>query len=193
MLYQVPEGSVVPTASPASQPLFDFPSVSDLIIPRQEFCDRLVTVCTNHYRVIGHPVCIEHARYDRNQFIFILCVVLDEDADFTGHRSVVKKLAGLLRNLEEQSAFLSKDESDLRTSNGAKPDEALGSPLQQPVADLDGGYASLSNSIELNGESSQATKMYALCEIILEDLNNYCECMIPIGTSKLAPRDFIPV
>jgi hypothetical protein len=26
-------------------------------------------------------------------------------------------------------------------------------------------------------------KIYALCEMVLEDLNNYAECMIPIGTS----------
>jgi nitrogen permease regulator 2-like protein len=25
------------------------------------------------------------------------------------------------------------------------------------------------------------SKVYALCEMILEDLNNYSECMIPIG------------
>jgi hypothetical protein len=25
------------------------------------------------------------------------------------------------------------------------------------------------------------SKVYALCEMVLEDLNNYAECMIPIG------------
>jgi hypothetical protein len=28
------------------------------------------------------------------------------------------------------------------------------------------------------------SKVYALCEMVLEDLNNYAECMIPIGMSK---------
>ena len=30
-------------------------------------------------------------------------------------------------------------------------------------------------------EREQGKKVYALCEMIMEDLNNYCECMIPIG------------
>jgi hypothetical protein len=144
-----------------------------------------VTICTNRYRIIGHPVCIEHRRYDRNQFIFNLCLVLDEDADFTGHKSVVKKLAGLLRNLEEQSGFLSKDEGELRMSARGRIDMRPSSPSAQLV-DEEEGVASLSNSIELAGDASQATKMYALCEIIMEDLNNYCECMIPIGTPNIA-------
>lgn len=184
MLHQVPESSIVPSSAPQSlpqTPLFDFSSISDLIIPRQEFCDRLVTICTNHYRIIGHPVCIEHSRYDRNQFIFNLSLVLDEDADFSGHKSVVKKLAGLLRNLEEQSDFLSKDEVELRISAKTSPE----SPDDHDTGGLDGSV-SLSNSTELGGDASHATKMYALCEMILEDLNNYCECMIPIGTLHLS-------
>jgi len=193
VLHQVPEGAIVPL--PPSQtlpplPLFDFTSISDLIIPRQEFCDRLVTVCINHYRIIGHPVCIEHPRYDRNQFIFNLALVLDEDADFSGYKSVVKKLASLFRNLEEQSGFLSKDEGELKHSAKTSRGPRLESPPLHRSAedgyevgsDL-GGTVSLSNSIELGGDAVKSTKVYALCEMILEDLNNYCECMIPIGTS----------
>lgn len=96
---------------------------------------------------------------------------------------MVKKLAGLLRNLEEQSAFLSKGEVELRISSKMRTDLRPDSPALQRVADEEDGTASLSNSIELGGDASQATKMYALCEMILEDLNNYCECMIPIGRS----------
>jgi hypothetical protein len=193
VLHQVPEGAIVPTPHPQAlpqQPLFDFTSISDLIIPRQEFCDRLVTVCINHYRIIGHPVCIEHPCYDRNQFIFNLALVLDEDADFSGYKSVVKKLASLFRNLEEQSGFLSKDEAELKPlAKQPKGPRLESPPLHRSTED---GYeagsdlcgtASLSNSIELGGDAVQSTKVYALCEMILEDLNNYCECMIPIGTS----------
>jgi hypothetical protein len=108
---------------------------------------------------------------------------LDEDADFSGHKSVVKKLAGLLRNLEEQSGFLSKDEVELQISAKTKtnPNPRPESPGDHDTGGLDGSV-SLSNSMELGGDASYATKMYALCEMILEDLNNYCECMIPIGT-----------
>jgi len=194
VLHQVPESSIVASSLPQSlpqTPLFDFSSISDAIIPRQEFCDRLVTICINHYRVIGHPVCIEHHCYDRNQFIFNLCLVLDEDADFTAHKIVVKKLAGLLRNLEEQSSFLSKDEIELQKSakmrSGFRPDSPAWHRAMEEDRDtaFSDGSASLSNSIELVVDATQATKMYALCEMVFEDLNNYCECMIPIGNFPL--------
>ncbi len=80
-------------------------------------------------------------KYDRNEFIFNFCIVLAEDGDFSTYKSVVEKLADLMRGLEEQSGFLSKDFS-----------------------------------------KQNAGKVYSLCEMLMEDLNNYCECMIPIGT-----------
>lgn len=38
-------------------------------------------------------------------------------------------------------------------------------------------------------------KVYAICEMILEDLNNYCECMTPIGmyASCLSPSCYEPI
>jgi hypothetical protein len=189
VLHQVPEGAVVPNAQPQRNqqpPLFDFPSVSDLIIPRQEFCDRLVTVCVNRYRIIGYPICIEHQRYDRNQFIFNLAMVLDEDADFSGHMSVVRKLASMFRNLEEQSQFLSGEEAgaiwdsadlaELPSFFGEEKSESAGSDVALSDANPLSGSGLLSHY-----EASLGGKVYALCEMIMEDLNNYCECMIPIG------------
>ena len=44
------------------------------------------------------------------------------------------------------------------------------------------GAAGMSGSGLLDAfEREQGKKVYALCEMIMEDLNNYCECMIPIG------------
>ncbi|KAJ9646459.1 Nitrogen permease regulator 2 [Coniosporium tulheliwenetii] len=78
----------------ARAPLFDFSSVSDCIIPRQEFCDRLVTVCVNHYRIIGYPICISNyeGKYNRNQFIFNFALVLDEDAEWDDYNTINLKL-----------------------------------------------------------------------------------------------------
>lgn len=53
---------------------------------------------------------------------------------------MVIKLAHLMRSLEEQSYFLSDDES-----------------------------------------APNSGKIYNLCEMLMEDLNNYCECMIPLN------------
>ncbi|GAB7349729.1 hypothetical protein MBLNU459_g0465t1 [Dothideomycetes sp. NU459] len=165
VLHQVPEGSVIPCLpSPTAQePLFDFGSISDYIIPRREFCDRLVTVCANKHRIIGFPVCIhDDEKYQRNDFIFNFCLVLDEDASFGAYASVVRKLARLFRNLEEQGEFLSREER-----------------LEGLVLAGEEGYGG-------------GAKVYALCEMVLEDLNNYCECMIPIDESNTLNLKLFP-
>lgn len=77
--------------------------------------------------------------------------MLEEDAAWNAHATVVKKLARLFRNLEEQADFLSQEEKN----------EGL-------IVAGEEGYGG-------------GAKVYALCEMIMEDLNNYCECMIPIG------------
>lgn len=142
MLHQVPDGSITPSATPAPPPLIDFDRVSSHIIPKQELCDRLVTVCTNKFRLLGHPVCIDDdRRYERNEFIFNFAILLDEDDEFGTYKSVVRKLAKLFKALEEQSGFLS-------------------------------------NEVTRAG-------VYALIEQVLEDLNNYSECMIPISAFSL--------
>ncbi|KAF2429410.1 nitrogen permease regulator 2 [Tothia fuscella] len=198
VLHQVPEGAVVPTAQPSRNqqpPLFDFPSVSDLIIPRQEFCDRLVTVCVNHYRIIGNPICIENRRYDRNQFIFNLAMVLDEDADFSGHMTVVMKIASMFRNLEEQSQFLSKEESGFLWDSGELPELP---PLTEVDDETDGngddkdGDGMTGSGLLSHYEAGLGGKVYALCEMIMEDLNNYCECMIPIDDSNTINLKLFP-
>lgn len=156
VLHQVPEGSIIPCPpSPTAQtPFFDFSSISDYIIPRREFCDRVVSICSNHYRILGYPVCIQDQKYDRNEFIFNFCLVLDEDAQYSSYASVVRKLAQLFRNLEEQSGFLSKEEE-----------------MEGLIVAGEEGYGGM-----------EGARVYAVCEMILEDLNNYQECMIPIGT-----------
>ncbi|CUS12060.1 unnamed protein product [Tuber aestivum] len=125
---------------PTSPPLFDFETVSEYIIPKQELCDRLVTVCTNKYRILGYPVCLEDGKYARNEFIFNFAIVLDEGVEYSTYKSVVRKVAKLFRALEEQSGFLSNEVT------------AMG--------------------------------VFALIEQVLEDLNNYSECMIPINESN---------
>lgn len=148
--HQVPDGAIVPSGLPAAQePLFNFASVSDYLIPQQEFCDRFVIVCLNRHRIIGFPTCIaDSKKYERNEFIFNFCLVLDESTDMSSHRSVVLKLANLFRTLEEHSSFL----SDATEENLAR-----------------------------NAAFTRPGRIHAFCEMIMEDLNNYCECMIPIG------------
>ena len=117
-----------------------------------------MTVCVNHYRIIGYPVCItDELKYDRNEFIFNFAVVMDEREESAAWEMVVRKLAVLMRSLEEQSGFLSKEEAENEDGQ------------------------SLPRGIHGSMSKTKARRIYALCEMIMEDLNNYSECMIPIG------------
>ncbi|KAI5201904.1 nitrogen permease regulator 2 [Aureobasidium subglaciale] len=152
VLHQVPEGSVIPLSNTTHQPLFHFPSISNHIIPRREFCDRPLSLLASHHRIIGFPVCIHNpVIYPRSDFIFNFCLVVDEKAEWGAYASVVSKLARLMRNLEEQTGWLSKEE---RREGWVKAGER--------------GYGG-------------GNRVFAICEMVLEDLNCYCECMIPIG------------
>lgn len=147
VVHQVPDGAIVPspTASPQQAPFFTFSDISFFVIPRQELCGNLLQVCTNGYRILGYPICMKSAQYDRNEFMFNFCFVLAEEEDFSKYKSIVQKLADLMHGLEEQSCFLSRDFSK-------------------------------------SGEG----KVYSLCETLMEDLNSYSECMIPIGECPAA-------
>lgn len=139
-------------------PLFDFSSISDYIIPRQEFCGGLVSVCANRCRIIGYPVCVvDPGKYDRNEYIFNFAIVLDEDEDMTGYQEVVRMLAALFEDLEVQESLLSSE--------------------KLMDADEDGAV-SVKNGL-LGG------RIYSICEMVLEDLNNYSEFVMPIGNATV--------
>ncbi|KAL5120395.1 Nitrogen permease regulator 2 [Pleosporales sp. CAS-2024a] len=170
VLHQVPPGSITtprtPSKSDLAETLFPFSSVTTYLIPSQHFCDRLLTFVVNHHRIIGYPVCIQGAKYSRNEFIFNFALVIGEsEADWACYGEVVRKLGRLLRGLEEQGGFLSKEEQDIWER------------------DDDG---------EARGDVGQGSKVYALCEMVLEDLNNYAECMIPIDDSNTINLKLFP-
>ncbi|KAJ3087111.1 Nitrogen permease regulator 2, partial [Quaeritorhiza haematococci] len=57
-----PSGTSGPTpfsAPYSTEPLLDFDSMSEYIIPKPELCNRLVTISTPAYKVVGYPVLIE--------------------------------------------------------------------------------------------------------------------------------------
>jgi len=125
-----------------------FSTISRFLIPRQSLCGNLIALSpppltphTPPTLVLSYPICLTSAHYPRNEFIFNFSLVLGDlsTVDVSSYKSVVTKLAHLMRSLEEQSRFLSDDQ--------ARPNSG---------------------------------KIYSLCEMLMEDLNNYCECMIPI-------------
>ncbi|KAH6642884.1 nitrogen permease regulator 2-domain-containing protein [Boeremia exigua] len=182
VLHQVPAGAITPSTSPSAlpTPLFPFSSVTQYLIPTQQFCDRLITCCVNHHRIIGFPVCIkEEKKYERNEFIFNFAIVISEtEVDWACYGQVVRKLGKLLRGLEEQGGFLSKEE------DGVWDDEYVGLGI---------GVGGLDDSVGGSGFGlGSGSKVYALCEMVLEDLNNYSECMIPIDDSNTINLKLFP-
>jgi hypothetical protein len=131
-----------------SNALLNFSTIAQFLIPRQSLCGNLISLSppqlTQHTPptlILSYPICLTSSHYPRNEFIFNFALVLGDPAsiDVPSYKSVVKKLAHLMCSLEEQSHFLSDDDSPPNTG-----------------------------------------KIYSLCEMLMEDLNNYCECMIPI-------------
>ncbi|RMD40154.1 hypothetical protein DV735_g4982, partial [Chaetothyriales sp. CBS 134920] len=161
IIHQVPEHSILTVSNTdssssasygqlATSALVSFPNVSRFLIPRQSLCGNFISLSPPPLTpqsppclILSYPVCLTSSHYTRNEFIFNFSFVLAHpsvtDVDVASYKSVVIKLAQLMRTLEEQSHFLSND-----------------------------------------GSAPNSGPIYSLCEMLMEDLNNYCECMIPI-------------
>ena len=137
------------------KPFLDFSSISDFIIPRQDLCQQPLSICTNGYRVLGHPIClVNEDKYARNEFMFNFCIVIERTIDFSACEKVVEQIARVLVEAEEQDHFLFDDEQKLEgTAEGDRDEGAHRSQMQE------------------------------FCENVLEDLNNYEECIIPLSKS----------
>ncbi|KAJ3507271.1 hypothetical protein NLJ89_g6402 [Agrocybe chaxingu] len=96
------------------------------------------------HRIIGFPVELNGVNYERNYFRYNLCFVFDREADLSCYEPIVRKVSRVLKNCEEESAFLS--------SNQTSP--AVHAILEQLYEDLN-SYSETSiaidqfNSIEL--------------------------------------------
>ena len=89
--------------------------------------------------------------------------MLEEKEDFTSFEGVVRKLARVFRELEGVGGLLSREEKE------------------EGVGGKTGGVDEGGKASTMKKASHIGGKVYAICEMILEDLNNYCECMTPIG------------
>ncbi|ORX62070.1 nitrogen permease regulator 2 [Hesseltinella vesiculosa] len=110
--YQVPEDSIT-SYQASQQPLFDFEAISEYVIPKDQLYNRLVTINTGNYKVMGCPVMLhDHEKYGnvRNEFRFNLCFVFDQFAETSSYEAVVRKLSRVLQGLEVECDFLSKED-----------------------------------------------------------------------------------
>ena len=160
VLHQWPAGSIIPGPSVSTpSPLFDFSSVSEFIIPRQDLCQQSLSVCINGYRILGHPMCLQDPdKYARNEYIFNFCMVIEERVEFSAYEKAVKIIVKTLTDAEEQEDFMLEDEerSERETQHAEDLDEEL----------------------------RHVPKMRMLCENVLWDLNRYGECIIPLSEFK---------
>ncbi|KAE8443267.1 hypothetical protein EG329_002055 [Mollisiaceae sp. DMI_Dod_QoI] len=112
VVHQSPPGCIVPEPDVDKPRLFEFDLLSEYIIPRQAFCNRYVTICDpdSKYRILGHPVCIRDGKYDRNEFMFNFCIVINADDDKIPYEAVVRRLASTFTEMEIQNQFLSMED-----------------------------------------------------------------------------------
>lgn len=108
--HQVPEGSITPQIDTTTdaKTLIDFEAISEYIIPKKQLYKRLVTICTNGYKVMGCPVVLhdhEKYRHFRNEFRFNLCFVFEQDAETSSYEAVVRKLSRVFEGLEVQLIY----------------------------------------------------------------------------------------
>ncbi|KAF9374983.1 Nitrogen permease regulator 2 [Podila verticillata] len=114
VLYEVPEGSILSKTSP----LVDFDSISEYLIPKVELCSKLVTISTPTCKIIGFPINLEHKKFQRNALMFNLAFVFDKDAEISSYEPVVRKMARVLKALEKESEFLSRQTRLAMMDNG---------------------------------------------------------------------------
>ncbi|CAK7237529.1 Nitrogen permease regulator 2 [Sporothrix bragantina] len=111
------------------KPLFDFDVMSEFVIPRPAFFNRYLAAQdpSGRYTVLGLPVAIRDAKYDRNEFIFNFGIVVDSDDDQGPYERVVRRLASTFAEMEKQNEFLSREEQRSTHTQRGKPTGMTGS------------------------------------------------------------------
>lgn len=110
IIHQHPPSSIISSSGTPDQPLIAFSDISAYIIPPYELCNRFLSVLSNGHRVLGFPVSLEDATYDRNRFTFNVSFVLDADQDVWPWKAVVRKTAAFFMAMEKESGLLQAEE-----------------------------------------------------------------------------------
>lgn len=106
VIHQYPTGAI----KPDKDALLSFSDVSAYIIPPYELCNQPLSICTKGHRVLGFPISLEDAKYERNRFTFNVCIVLEETEYVRPWTALVKKTAAFFVALEEEDGLLQAEE-----------------------------------------------------------------------------------
>ena len=93
-----PSVSLFRSKSRPAPGLFEFESISQYVIPKDQLCGRLVRCNTPSHRIIGFPVKLTGPRYRgyRNSFRYNVCFVFDRTADLSCYEPIVRKIGRVL-------------------------------------------------------------------------------------------------
>lgn len=135
-----------------------FDALSDYLIPKSSLCNQSVSVYHNGYLVIGYPVLIESSIYQRNNYLFNVCLVVG---------------AGNAKN-----QFLGED-----CHNLVIPPERYGricAKLAKSLKRLEVSSQAVSNS-KFEREPGSINLRRVLKRLV-DDLNNMGECNLSLGS-----------
>ncbi|CAM9426561.1 unnamed protein product, partial [Phaeothamnion confervicola] len=90
-------------------PADKFDGVSDYVIVGKALCQKLISVHAYGYKIVGHPMCIQDEKYDRNALLFNIAFVFHGEAsaeDIEPYHPALRKIAITLAAIEQESQFL---------------------------------------------------------------------------------------
>ncbi len=162
VIHQVPEGSIV--SSPDSNdgpPFFSFPSTSSFIIPRQSLCGNLISLVPppvqTPSRSSSKPASPSQPQSQSYRILgYPVCLTSP----------------AYLRNEFIFNFCLVLSAND--------PDFNAYKSIVTKLAHLMQSLEEQSHFLSRDTSPPNTGKLYSLCETLISDLNNYCECMIPI-------------
>lgn len=77
-----------------------FEAVNSYIIAKPQLKGCLISITHDRYKIVGCPNVIENPIYQRNAFMFNLCMVIDAERKVRRYESAIRKLASAFRTVE---------------------------------------------------------------------------------------------
>lgn len=87
----------------------DFINVFEYLIPKEPFCGKHVGFILHKYKIVGFPLIIKDASYERNSFIFNIAFVLDQFDDCSTWLDICKKTSTIFKECEIKSKILTQN------------------------------------------------------------------------------------
>ncbi|KAF2767008.1 nitrogen permease regulator 2 [Teratosphaeria nubilosa] len=152
VIHQYPNDSIVAEAGSEADTLLPFGDIASYVIAPYELCNCPLSIVSNGYQVLGYPVSLEDAEYERNRFTFNVSFVFDKHDDSRSWQQVVRKTAQFFTALELDDRLLTTEEN----------------------------LPGLRRAGETGYPARETGLVYGLLETIYEDLNAFGETCIRV-------------